>query len=270
MISKLHQRLGTAGFIISIVALVAALGGGAYAASGGLTGKQKKEVEKIAKQYAGKPGKNGAPGATGATGPAGAAGTAGSKGDTGATGTAGATGTGTAGPAGAPGANGKSVEVGVATSGETGECEAGGITVELEGEPLTKEAICNGETGFTETLPSGKTETGIWSVLSEEEGGGAQSVVPLSFSIPLAAPLNSAHVVFLKAGETSAGKCTGTAHSPTAEKGYLCVYTLFGALSGTPVIESLAGPGAETTGAILSMAAPEEERAEGAWAVTAP
>ncbi|MBA3867401.1 MAG: hypothetical protein H0X42_13840 [Solirubrobacterales bacterium] len=49
-ISRIHQKLGTAGFIISIVALVAALGGGAYAASGGLSGKQKKEVEKIAKK----------------------------------------------------------------------------------------------------------------------------------------------------------------------------------------------------------------------------
>ena len=31
-ISRIHQKLGTAGFIISIVALVAAFGGGAYAA----------------------------------------------------------------------------------------------------------------------------------------------------------------------------------------------------------------------------------------------
>jgi hypothetical protein len=83
VISRVHQKLGTAGFIISIIALVAALGGGAYAASGGLTGKQKKEVEKIAKKYAGKPGANGA------TGPVGAAGPAGPKGDAGAAGAGG-------------------------------------------------------------------------------------------------------------------------------------------------------------------------------------
>ena len=76
-ISRIHQKLGTAGFVISIVALVAAMGGGAYAASGGLNGKQKKEVEKIAKKYAGKPG---------AAGPAGSNGSNGAKGDTGATG----------------------------------------------------------------------------------------------------------------------------------------------------------------------------------------
>lgn len=80
MISRVHQKLGTAGFIIAIVAMVAALGGGAYAASGGLSGKQKKEVEKIAKKYAGKPGAAGVPGATGPTGPAGPAG---AKGDAG-------------------------------------------------------------------------------------------------------------------------------------------------------------------------------------------
>ena len=33
MFDRIHQKLGTAGFVISIVALVAALGGGAYAAS---------------------------------------------------------------------------------------------------------------------------------------------------------------------------------------------------------------------------------------------
>jgi hypothetical protein len=93
MISRINEKLGTAGFIISIVALVAALGGGAYAASGGLSGKQKKEVEKIAKTYAGKPGKNGAAGAAGAVGPAGAKGDAGAKGETGAAGTAGSNGT---------------------------------------------------------------------------------------------------------------------------------------------------------------------------------
>jgi hypothetical protein len=87
MLQRIHGKLGTAGFIISIVALVAALGGGAYAASGGLSGKQKKEVEKIAKKFAGKPG---APGAPGSPGPAGAAG---AKGDVGPAGTNGTNGT---------------------------------------------------------------------------------------------------------------------------------------------------------------------------------
>jgi hypothetical protein len=42
------------------------------------------------------------------------------------------------------GEDGKNIVVGVAT---VGECPEGGITVEVEGEPSTKRAICNGHTG---------------------------------------------------------------------------------------------------------------------------
>jgi collagen triple helix repeat protein len=90
VISRIHQKLGTAGFVIAIVALVAALGGTALAAKGALTGKQKKEVEKIAKKYAGAPG---TPGAAGPAGP---------KGDTGAQGPE-----GKQGPQGEEGPQGK-------------------------------------------------------------------------------------------------------------------------------------------------------------------
>jgi len=86
MISKLHQKLGTAGFVVAIVALVVALGGAAIAAVPGLNPKQKKQVTKIAMKYA---GKNGAPGAVGPQGPKGDPGVAGSqgpKGDAGAPG----------------------------------------------------------------------------------------------------------------------------------------------------------------------------------------
>jgi hypothetical protein len=123
VISRIHQKLGTAGFIISIVALVAALGGGAYAASGGLNGKQKKEVEKIAKKYAGKPG---------AAGPAGPAGT---KGDSG---TAGSNGTN-----GSNGVDGASATV-EAFTGSKGTCTAGGATVKGTGSEAN---VCNGKNG---------------------------------------------------------------------------------------------------------------------------
>ena len=76
MISKLHQRLGTAGFVLSIVAIIAALTGTAFAMSG-LNKKQKQQVTAIAKKYA---GKNGAPGAQGPAGPAGSAGKDGAAG----------------------------------------------------------------------------------------------------------------------------------------------------------------------------------------------
>jgi len=82
MFRRIHDKLGTAGLIVAVVALIAALGGTALAAAG-LNSKQKKEVKKIAKQFAGKPG---------ATGPAGPKGDQGPKGD--------------AGPKGDPGAKG--------------------------------------------------------------------------------------------------------------------------------------------------------------------
>ncbi|HET9154320.1 MAG TPA: hypothetical protein VFN85_09425 [Solirubrobacterales bacterium] len=91
MFSRIHQKLGTAGFVIAIVALIVALGGAAYAALPGLNSKEKKEVKKIAKKFA-KQGATGAPGAPGVMGPAGARGDSGAKGDTGAPGAPGETG----------------------------------------------------------------------------------------------------------------------------------------------------------------------------------
>lgn len=48
------------------------------------------------------------------------------------------------GTPGTPGDPGKGIVVGTATAGE---CPEGGVTVEVEGEPTTKQAICNGELG---------------------------------------------------------------------------------------------------------------------------
>jgi hypothetical protein len=94
MISKLREPFGKAGLIVAVIALVAALVGGAYAA-GTLTSKQKKEVKKIAQTYAGKPGPEGLQGPKGEPG---------AKGDPGAEGKQGTAGTpGTDGEAGEPG-----------------------------------------------------------------------------------------------------------------------------------------------------------------------
>jgi hypothetical protein len=83
MFARIHNRLGTAGFVIAIAALIVALGGAAYAALPGLNSKQKKEVKKISKQFAGKTGDQGPKGDTGSAGPKGEQGP---KGDSGAPG----------------------------------------------------------------------------------------------------------------------------------------------------------------------------------------
>lgn len=92
MLSRIHNKLGTAGLILAIMALIAALGGAAFAA-GGLTKQQEKQVKKIAKKFAGKPGATGPQGPKGDTGEKGPKGDPGGKGDRGekgATGEAGA------------------------------------------------------------------------------------------------------------------------------------------------------------------------------------
>ncbi len=260
-VRAIREPFGTAGLIVAGVALIAALAGGAYAASGGLTAKQKKEVKKIAKQFAG------APGAPGATGPAGAPG---AKGDTGAAGSAGTNGTD-----GTNGTNGVS-PIGTAFSGEQNGCKEGGV--KFVGANAT--VACNGvkgepgETGFTDTLPPGKTETGTWAL-----GPHAQAtVVPLSFTIPLAEAPESLHFVNLEGkeqtleGETPVTpvNCLGSAETPTAAPGQVCVYegANFGEAEGfaaNSVLTSLS-----TSGATYFYSIEENQVAFGSWAVTAP
>jgi len=209
MIERIHERLGTTGFVIAIVALVAALGGTALAASGALSGKQKKEVEKIAKKFQG-------------TGPAGAAGANGTNGKDGSN--------------GANGSNGTSATT-ESFPGNAHGCTEGGVVVKSASPEVV---ICNGkkgtngtngQTGFTKTLPSGETETGTWAL-----GVGASNflLVPISFNIPLEAPLDSAHVHYVGPGETVAA-CPGNPEEPKATAGNLCVYQ--GAVSLITLIE---------------------------------
>ena len=223
MISRIREQLGTAGLMVAVVALVAALAGGAYAASGGgLTGKQKKEVEKIAKKFAGKPGAPGVNGTNGTNGKDGAPGAAGKEGSPGA--------------AGKDGTDGKSVEVGAATAGPTGECEAGGATVQIKGEPLTKKAVCNGEEGSPwtagGTLPSEATETGVWRIIGT---GEEAQYVPLGFPIPLSsADVADVTAEFVKEGEANPN-CPGTVLNPLAKSQFLCVYgSAFATTGGNP------------------------------------
>jgi hypothetical protein len=265
MFHRIHQKLGTAGFIISIVALVAALGGGAYAASGGLNGKQKKEVEKIAKKYAGKSG------APGATGPAGAKG---DKGDGG--------GAGSNGSNGSAGANGK----GVVVSNAGGNCTEGGIAVEVEGSGQ-KNFICNGEEGpqgppiGSQELGSGKTETGAWGVgkfTEADETTGKQTMEAISFPFPLPpAPAGGYPSEVVPKGGPPTANCKGTSATPTAEPGFFCLYVASqeGPLTEVAFVHQ---PGSEeefeeagSTGAILTILRPEAFGwIYGTWAVTAP
>jgi len=232
MLSRIHNKLGTAGLVVAIVALIAALGGAAYAASDNhLSGGEKKEVTKIAKKYAGKPGPTGPKGATGAAGAAGAKGATGPKGDKGAT--------GEKGPKGDKGATGK--------TGPTGPKGATGP-------------------GFEPPLPVGDTETGAWAIAN------ANSLVSASFNVALAAkPKAIVFIGGSVTGERVVPKeavketvCEGSAAAPTAPSGVLCVYIDATEESTIFPLEGLTKR--YVSGGAWFVSAPEG-RAFGTWAV---
>ena len=237
MFSTLRTRFGIPG-VISVIALVFAMFGGAYAASNS-SGGGKATASAKAKQ--GPRGKTGKTGPAGPQGPAGPTGPAGSKGEAGANGSN-----------GTPGADGKSVTGEAITAG--GVCGAGvtGVKYTLN---ATSTNVCNGkdgQTGFTSTLPSGKTETGTWAV---GEGGTGEvhfdtetsepvlnQYVPISLAIPLEAEA-APELVFVQMTEGLNAEvfsgleleqlqeegaehgCPGIEEGiPHAEPGKLCVY----------------------------------------------
>lgn len=210
MLTKLREPFGKAGLIVAIVALIAALGGGAYAASGALTGKQKKEVEKIAKKYAGKPGANGANGAPGAPGANGTNGTNGAPGG-----------------AGEPGKSVEEIPIS-AGPGELACHEQGGAEYLLQGATEGTE-ICNGKEGSPWALgglPEGATETGVWTFHASEASAeeGTRVFVPISFSVPLSQKITGAANVHFVGPNGDGTICKGKVTEPTAPNGMLCVY----------------------------------------------
>jgi len=233
MFSRLYKHVGTAGLVVAVVALVAALGGGAYAATGSFGGGAKATAS-----AKGKPGPRGKQGKTGPAGPAGA------KGDTGATGAAGSKGdtgaTGPAGPKGDPGAKG--------TPGVTGQ-------------PWVPD----------NTLPPGATLTGAWAA---GIGPAGASRLPISFSIPLAAPLDAAHVHYLKATDPPTTECPGDAADPSAASGHLCVYTgieleFFASSATITHFDEAETAGADVAGADFLVALQGASASgAGTWAVT--
>jgi|ERR1700722_12719611 len=218
MFSAIRRRLRlTPSTAIATLALVFAMSGGAYAAGKYVITSTKQISPKVLKSLKGANGRDGAAGPVGPAGPTGPAGAAGTA--------------GTQGPAGANGTDGQSVTSATASSKE---CPAGGVKYTSAS---GANAVCNGKngtTGFTETLPSGKTETGVWgTVIGPEPNAIVQGsgVVAMSFNIPLAAALPEANIQINPASfptGATAGEienCPGNAAEPKAKAGFLCLYT---------------------------------------------
>jgi collagen triple helix repeat protein len=305
MLSLLRNRLGIPG-VISVIALVFAMLGGAYAASNSGGGK----ATASAKAQKGPRGPRGARGPAGPAGPAGLQGAAGAKGADGAAGLDGEDGKdGKNGTNGVNGTNGTSV-ANTEFSGVEGPCQEGGS--KLVGSATTY--ACNGKKGLQGdegspwtlggTLPPGKTETGAWAmgpvpkVSCEIEGeteegeaiegectakpeekvtAGNPLIAPISFPIPLAAELSEANTHYIGPGGTPPAGCTGgSVEEPKADPGHLCVYALEEAAIGFMAIApagdlSFSNSNGSKAGVVVAgIFWGEGARARGTWAVTAP
>jgi hypothetical protein len=277
MFSTLRTRFGIPG-VISVMALVFAMFGGAYAASNSSGGGKATASAKAKK------GPRGPKGAAGPQGPAGPAGAAGPKGD--------------AGAAGAPGTSAKAVSF----SGSIGGCNEGGVEVQSTSAPTF---VCNGEEGEQGTpgengspwtaggtLPPNQTETGAYS-LDSESGSGSFSgyaATSISFPIPLAAEIGASNTIYvpeLPFSPPAPEDCQNPDHTgaasvsnPEAKPGFLCVFEGQRTFMETEMIfykPSGASEGAGVSGATLLQhpADPDnptepEAHSTGSWAVTAP
>jgi Collagen triple helix repeat (20 copies) len=254
MLSRIHDKLGTAGLIIAVVALIAALGGTAFAAAG-LNGKQKKEVKKIAKKFAGKPG---APGAQGAKGDAGSQGAKGDQGET-----------GKEGPRGVPGATG---EAG-ACSGEKPEC-----TLPSEATLIGAWSVSGGE-GDTALAPISfdlrvaPAPTALFPVevagfqlaKTLEDGGVSSAWFGPKPNLESAQDAQEDAAAYAEA-------CPGDVEDPAAAPGFLCIYS--GQESGSPEIptsQTSLIEAANEYGIVLAahMGSGGGSSVQGSWAVTA-
>jgi hypothetical protein len=264
MYRRFHDRFGTAGVVIAVIALVAALGGTAIAAKGALTGKQKREVEKIAKKFAGKPG---------SPGPAGSNGTNGKDGPPGPNGTGGIN--------GSNGADGASV---VLLNETPLNCDEGGFTYEIEGSAEENE-VCNGESGedgepwTVGAAPSGALMKGTWALSANATAASEALYTPLSTTVPLGGVIQKV----LKGGESFVGviECpaSGTAANPAPAvlvasgepaNGVVCVYPATESnLTFSPIEAKLSN---SKGGVVLQFdaTAAGPATAYGSWAMYAP
>jgi collagen triple helix repeat protein len=251
MFSRIRKRATYANILMTL-ALVFAMTGGAYAAKKYLISSTKQISPSVLKALQGKHGPTGPAGPAGAQG---AQGPQGLKGDTGAEGKPGSNGTS------GESVTGKTVSV----SDKTKCAGQGGVEYTLNGKTTL---VCNGQTGFTETLPSGKTETGAWAHLNPKEAEEV-SFIPISFPIPLKAPLDEKHVHVVTASTT---ECPGTASKPEAVAGNLCVYESesveLGKVNNIYNPATFPGGGASVAGAMLFMEA-KSVFTHGTFAVTA-
>jgi hypothetical protein len=272
MFSKLREPFGTAGLVVAIVALVFALGGGAWALTASVSGKHHRHPHK-SKRHA-----RGIRGPQGPLGPEGPEGPPGVNGKNGVNGKAGVNGTN--------GVPGRSVVSGEEPTGPN--CASGGYWFEIQGTG-SKQYVCNGgggSGGSGGTLAPGQTLTGVWAT-HIPPGAGAHTSEAVSFPsrvdpmfeewahggeenmIGLVDPLGGSCCPH--GSLTPTAKCPGSWNLPAAAPGQFCVYLREGSAHNLrpPVVDMDVF---RKFGTVLNFqAASSSEFAEGrgTWAVTA-
>jgi hypothetical protein len=297
MFSAIRKHLSYAN-VAATLALVFALTGGAFAATGGgsnpshatLTASAAKVKAKTKAGPRGPAGPKGATGAAGATGPGGPAGPAGPTGPAG--------GAGIQGTAGTNGTDGESVTNIKLVAGKQTTCPEGGAEFKVGAGTATK--ACNGEKGVIhpgETLAPEASETGAWTAGVIESASNGEGLPPVgdrlfvpvaSFTIPLEKPLGAHEVHYINPkGEEVLGNgatvqppladCPGKAEKPEAAPGNFCVYSareedVETGSSGIFQAGTNREEGAGTTGAAETFRVTNtyDPMDFGTWAVTAP
>jgi hypothetical protein len=155
-------------------------------------------------------------------------------------------------PTGATGATGAAGAAG--TKGDTGAAGAKGET---------------GAAGpFPATLPAGKTITGAWGFLGDDDGVGGHegAATAISFPYPLA---TSPTVNIIQIGGTAPPACPGIMNAPAAAPGNLCIWV--GTVSSsTGTVSSYWPVGNGQYGVVVYTNGTAAGRIDGAgtWAVT--
>ena len=121
------------------------------------------------------------------------------------------------------------------------------------------------------TLPSGRTESGVYAAWARASAGAGFMSDSVNFPVPLGADLPAGNVVFVFAPATSDTHCSGLGH---ADAGYLCVYETHASNRG---LDSELNPvsgdgGASKYGFSVEFIWPSDGEAwsYGSWTVTAP
>lgn len=220
MFHRFFDRFGATGVVVVALLAVACVGG-AFAAQ---SGSDKAGTVSCKAKIKGKKATVTCPtdqlaGAAGAVGPAGP------KGDTGAAGPQ-----GPQGPAGTNGTNGTNgTSVTASNENPGGNCANGGSKFQVgAGTPVFACNGADGQTGFTDTLPIGSTETGTWAI-SAGTADTFGAFTSLSFNIPIPAALGSSKVHYSTdanftdfdgPGGSNVG-CGGNVGNPAAPSGHL-------------------------------------------------